>query len=95
VTGVLPEEIPVGSETEILVSGSNFLAEAALVVSPSGPAEATRPVLTVISSQVTNASLLQAKVRVEAGTPPGEISVAVVHPDGGRSTELKLKIVAP
>jgi hypothetical protein len=95
VTGVLPEEIPVGSETEILVSGSNFLAEAALVASPSGPAEATRPVLTVISSRVTNKSLLQAKVRVEAGTQPGEVALAVVHPDGGRSAEFQLKLVAP
>jgi len=89
VTRVLPEEIPSGSETEILVSGSGFQAEAVVVVSQGQPAG-----VTVTSSRVTNASLLQAKLRVEPGTPPGEIALAVAHPDGTRSTEFKLKVAA-
>ena len=90
VAKVLPDAIPAGTETEILVSGSNFQPEAVVVVGQGQQAG-----VSVASSKVTNASLLQAKLRVEPGTPPGEITLAVVHPDGTRSIEFKLKVAAP
>ena len=87
IRSAFPSELSGGEESEVLVSGQNFHPQAKVVLIHG---DRSMPLAEVLSSTVTNDSLIHARLRVVANPSGAPVVLAVEQPNGNRSAEFAL-----